>query len=194
VVINVQLNASIKHPENEIFVDKELLAQHPILIVGGFSHETSYLQSVFFERECQVMQHLRTTLPNQTILYSPHPKIGKENAQLNSILAHHAIGMSPLSTLELIMHAKAAIGTFSSSLFEAALLDCPVLLLPFDDGLLIPTLLELPLVTRAKTDAEIATALDALCQMEFASPAADFAEYADLCQRRLGVKLIQEPF
>ena len=190
IVINAQLNSSIPDSENRIFLDQELLAKRPILIIGGFSQGTDYLKSVFFDRECQVMRHLRAILPDQAILYSPHPQIGSENPKLNAVLAQHLIETISLSTLELIFHAQAAIGTFSTSVFEAALLDCPVLLLPFKDSLILPALLELPMITQVKTDAEIMPALDDLCQMAFASPTADFVKYADQCQRRLGVHLI----
>ena len=190
VVINVQLNAQISNSENGLALDRELWAKRPILIIGVFSHDTDYLKSVFFARECKVMQHLRAALPDQTILYSPHPQIGKLNSRLNAVLDQYAITTSPLSTLELTFHAQAAIGTFSSSVFEAALLDRPVLVLPFEDGFLLPALLKLPMITRARTDVGIAPALDAFCQMVTATQATDFDQYADLCRRRLGVQLI----
>lgn len=193
VAINVQMNASIKNNNNTIYLDPSILALNPVLIVGGFSNEPDYLKSSFFKRECQMIEHLRENFPAQTIIYSPHPQIGNNNNELNYFLSRNAIETSHLSTLELIMHCKAIIGTFSSSLFEAALLNRPVFLLPFDEKLLISALLELPTIYRSKPDDEIEDSLIAFCKIALTNKPTDFASYANLCQRRLGVKLAYKP-
>lgn len=191
VSINVQLNADIQDSENVIILNHKLVAERPLLIIGGFSHDPNYLKSGFFRQECLAMQHLRYILPDQKIIYSPHPQVGKENAHLNSVLQEHQIEFSHLSTLELILYAKGAVGTFSTSVFEAALLECPVLLLPFKHNILLPALLELPAISIAQTTNDIAPALVSFCKRVLAHQELDFEKHANLCQSQLGIKLVQ---
>ena len=83
----------------------------------------------------------RRQVPDRTILYCPHPA-NTVTEGLVRRLADNRVTVSTLPTFSMLFCAGAVVGTYSTSLFEAALLGKRVFLLPFDHTILMPELLE----------------------------------------------------
>lgn len=193
IASNVSLNARLADPQNRITLDTGLAARRPILVVGGFSADVDYLGSSFFDRERDIMAHTRAAFPDLPMIYSPHPQIGRDHPVLQAELASLGVEMRALSTLELILHCPVVIGTFSSSVFEAALLERRVLLLPFDDAILPAALLDNAYITRTRSVEDAKDRLASLLAPDPSGPPTATAQsFADLCMVRFGLTLIYD--
>lgn len=128
-------------PSKMLRLPRELAEQEPLVIVGGTSSAKNYYQTQFFVSECELMTLARQQMPQRRIIYCPHPANPVKNPELVAGLSANAVDLSGLPTFSMLFCATAVVGTYSTSLFEAALLGKRVFLLPFDHSLLMEELL-----------------------------------------------------
>lgn len=122
-------------------LSRGLVAQQPLVIVGGTSSANDYFGTHFFEGEYRLMEMARRQVPGRATVYCPHPA-NKVTDGLVRRLADQGVTVSTLPTFSMLFCAGAVVGTYSTSLFEAALLGKRVFLLPFDHSMLMPELIE----------------------------------------------------
>ncbi len=193
IASNVSLNARLADPENKIALNQSLLSARPVLIIGGYSADKDYFETEFFAQERQIMAKLRETAPDRRVIYSPHPQIGRSHPTLKNELEQLGLATSALSTLELILHCPAVVGTFSSSAFEATMLERQVLLLPFDAAILPPALLASPYITRANSAEDAQEKLEQVLEKADQEQSPDhLQEFARLCMTRFGISLVHD--
>ena len=131
VAINARFNAQ-QSSQGGINIHTSLLKSPFILIAGSSSHYPNYYETPFFEQEMHIIEHIQKALPDITILYSPHPANKPVEATFQQRIKGSSILLNPYPTTISLFFANAVIGTFSSSLFEAAAIGKPCLMLPYD--------------------------------------------------------------
>jgi hypothetical protein len=129
-------------PDKTLCIPHALVDQQPVVIVGGTSSAKDYFQTSFFESECRLMSIARQLLPHHAIVYCPHPANNADDDGLLGQLHRHTATLSELPTFSMLFCADAVVGTYSTSLFEAALLGKRVFLLPFDHTMVMSELLQ----------------------------------------------------
>lgn len=187
IVINVQMWASLGESEQMDF-GIELARQKPVAFIGGWSAEDDYLETDFFERECEALGILRDKAPKANLYYCPHPQLNCQDRRLTEFCENFDIMIAPISTLQMTIHCAAAIGTFSSSVFEASLLEKPVLLLPFDENIVLPELLCRPNIVRVADNLNGSLA-DFAELIKTASGLDDLEVFKQLVFQKLGLPL-----
>lgn len=187
VAINCQLWSTVPF-KRKIYFDKDLIDSRPILIVGGGANANNYFKCHFFQDEVEVIEKTRKIFPEKKILYARHPANARNDPFLMEVCDKYNVSISNISTIHLSIVSQVVIGTYSTSVFEAAMLNKSILLMPFDYSMIWEGVYEKENIRLCRSKEEIESNLMEVKE-ELRQKKEDIAYVQSMAHEYLGVSV-----